>query len=171
MDDEKYGYTGIISKDVTNYLRFKGYNSLSKIINSLDHTRTNILTKNMYLPISSNLKYMFIVGNFMDYLIIKMIHNHFHDKCYKFDLPLNNMYPKFPAHLYHNYKDYLLDWRDMLEDIYLISTYKVKNKQIVEDYDDIILNDEMIEYYNILEKSIIKFIKTKNPKEYLHILI
>lgn len=162
--DEKYGYTGFISKDVNNYLRFKGYNELSKIINNIPHERTNFLTKNMYLPISNNLKYMFIVGNFMDYLIIKMIHNHFHEKCYKFDLPLNNIYPKFPANLYHNYKDHLLDWRDMLDDIYMIATYKVKNKQVVEDYDDILVNDEMIEYYNILEKSIIKYIKNKNPK-------
>jgi DNA helicase-2/ATP-dependent DNA helicase PcrA len=164
MDDEKYGYTGIISKDVTNYLRFKGYNKLSKIFNNLEHTRKNLLTKNMYLPISNNLRYMFIIGNFMDYLIIKIIHNHFHEKCYKFDLPLNNQYPKFPSTLYHNYKDHLLDWRDMLEDIYLISTYKVKNKQIIEEYNDMLINDEMIEYYNILEKSIIKMIKNKSPK-------
>jgi DNA helicase-2/ATP-dependent DNA helicase PcrA len=165
INQEICGKTGIISTDVNNYLRFNGYTKLSQLINTIPHNRTNIINSKDYLPIHCDLKYMYIVGNFMDYLIIKMINNHFPNLCYKFDLPLNNIYQNFPQNLYHTYKDCLIDWRDCLEDIYKIATFKIKKEEIIEEYNDILINEEMIKYYKILEKSLLNFIKNKKPKK------
>lgn len=165
IKQKKDTFTGFISKDVMTHLRFKGYSKLSQHINKLHHERENIVSNKYFLPIPNNLKNMYIIGNFMDYLIVKMIHNHFHNKCYKFDLPLNNIYPNFPKQLYHNYKDYLIDWRDMLDEIMMISTWTITSKSIVEEYTDILLNSDMIAYYKVLEKAIIKTISLLKPNK------
>jgi len=161
----KYGYTGIISKDVQNYLNFKGYGLLANDIYNLEHKRININTHGKEtLPIPNNLKYRFIIGNFMDHLIAKIIHNNFPDKVKNFDLNLIHLYPKFPKNLYHKYKDKLTDWRDILEDIYYISTYNFSNFNVIEEYKNYLLNSKCNNFYLNLEKSIIKFIQKLKPK-------
>ena len=65
------------------------------------------------------------------------------------------MYPKFPENLYQNYKDKLNDWRNILDDIYYISTYKFKDESVIEEYKEILLSEECFNYYLKLEKSLI----------------
>ena len=162
----KYNYTGIISKDVNNYLRFKGYGLLADDIYNLEHSRTNINTFcKDNLPIPNDLKYNFIIGNFMDYLISKIIHINFPNLVKNFDLNLIHIYPKFPKNLYHKYKDELSDWRDLLDAIFYISTYNFNNFNIIEEYKNILINDKCMEFYLNLEKSLIKLIKKLKPKK------
>lgn len=159
-------YTGIISEDVKNYIRFNGLKDLS-VITSLDHNRTNINTFcKTELPIPNGLKFRFIIGNFMDYLVAKMIQVNFPDKIYKFELNLVNRYPKFPKHYHQKYIDKLSDWRDMLDDIFDISTYSVKNMDnVLLEYKQYLINTNTMDYYLKLEKSIIKYVKKLKPQK------
>lgn len=160
-----YNFTGMISTDVNNYLRFKGYKHLAEPIEKLTHTRSNInyYCKD-YLPIPTDLKNKYVIGNFMDYLISKIIQVNFPDKIKNFDLNLVHLYPKFPKNLYHSYKDKLVDWRDIMEELYYISTYREKDNNVIETYKDILLSEECKDFYLLLEKSIVKFIKKQKCK-------
>ena len=161
-----FKFTGKISTDVNNYLRFMGYNELVPIVTNLNHERKNINTFcKSDLPIPNDLKYPFVVGNFMDYLIAKILHVNFPKKVNNFDLNLIHLYPKFPKNLSDKYKDKLSDWRDILEEIYYISTYSFKNTVVIEQYKDILINEECKNFYLNLEKSLIKFINKLKPKE------
>lgn len=165
MNIYNFNFTGKISEDVKNFLRFKGYSHLVNDINNLKHSRNNIHKYcTSELPIPLDLKKMYIIGNFMDYLIAKIIQINFPNKVVNFDLNLLHLYPKFPKKLANNYKDKLVDWRDILEDIFYISTYKYNNKNILEHYKQILINDNTKKFYLNLETSIINFIQKIKAK-------
>ena len=158
----KLDHTNKISVDINNYIRAKGYKKLSALINKLPHTRTNINTYcKCDLPLPLNIKQYYIIGNFMDYLIAKMLLTNFPKKVKNFDLNLMHYSLQFPENIYYQYKDKLIDWRDMLSEIYYIATY---NKNIYFDYKEYLLSDDAIKYYIQLEKSLRKFINSINPK-------
>ena len=161
----KLKYQGIISQDVNSYIRYIGFNDITKLINNLEYTRCNIST-HFELPDNiSKLKYKYILGNFFDYLIAKICQNNFPNKCKKFDLNLNHMYNNFPKSIYHKYKDKLSDWRDILDELMFISGYKCSNENIVEEYKTILTSDLFLDFYKKLEKNFVKFIKNINPKQ------
>ena len=161
-------FNGNISEDVKNIIRFNGHNHLS-IITELDHKRTNINTFcKSEIPIPPDLRYPFIIGNFLDYLISKIIQVNFPDIIYKFELNLTKLYPKFPKKLDEKYTDKLSDWRDILEDIFYISTYRFYSsdiKMVLPEYKEYLINDNIFNYYINLEKSIVKYIKSLKPKK------
>ena len=80
--------TLVISHDVQNYLRLIGYNKISEMLNSINNTKSYI-NKAMDIPrFIEKLPNRVIVGNFIDYLIAKMLHVNFQNKVVKFDLNL-----------------------------------------------------------------------------------
>jgi DNA helicase II / ATP-dependent DNA helicase PcrA len=165
---EKLKFNGNISEDVKNIIRFNGYNHLS-IVRDLDHTRTNINSFcKTEIPIPTELRYPFVIGNFLDYLISKIIYVNFPEKVYKFELNLTKLYPKFPKKLEEKYVDKLSDWRDILDEIFDISTYRFYSsdiKLILPEYKEYLINDNIFNYYLNLEKSIVKYIKSLKPKK------
>lgn len=157
----KYQYTGNISTDVNNYLRYNGYMKLADIIN-IPSIRHNIGYKND-LPAPAILKNRLVVGNMMDYLVCKMVQNNYPDMIENFDLS-QNTHIKIPDKLYHNYIDCYSNWRDILSDIFKIATYKLKADNI-NRWEEILLDEKCIIFYNMIEKAIIKLINKLLNKE------
>ncbi len=163
----EYQLTGNISTDVNNYLRYNGYKKLSDIITNISSKRESFFIKTnkkdiIELPAPATLKRAKgsnIVGSMMDILVSKMIYNHYHDIIDKFDIVQNN-HNKLPEKIYHNIIDKFNDWRNVLEEIYYIASYKSE----VESWKQYLLNnDSIMNYYNMIEKSIISLIDKMNP--------
>jgi DNA helicase-2/ATP-dependent DNA helicase PcrA len=151
-----YNYTGNISTDINNYLRYNGYKSLVDSILELVTTRENIGLKTE-LPVPVTLKNRLVIGNMMDLLVSKIIHNNFSDIINNFELNQNN-YNKLPEKIYHNYIDNYTDWRNILSDIFYIATYKNRIDNIDDWREYLYKNDVCTDYYNSIEKCIIKLI-------------
>ena len=159
----KYDYTGNISIDINNYLRYNGYKDLAAMIVELPCIRENIGYK-MDLPAPITMKNRLVVGNMMDILVSKMIHNNFSDIIDHFDLPQNN-HNKLPEKVYHNYIDIYTDWRNILNEIFYISTYKLNKTNIdnIDEWKEFLLNNSNINsFYDNVEKCIIKLIEKLN---------
>jgi hypothetical protein len=157
----EYNFTGNISTDVNNYLRFNGYKSLTEMVLNLSSTRENIGLK-CELPIPVTMKNRLVVGNMMDLLISKIIHNNFTNNIDCFELNKNN-YNQLPEKIYHNYIDNYTDWRNILADIFYIATYKNKtdsyNINNIDEWREYLYKTDICkEYYNNIEKCIIKLV-------------
>ena len=159
--------TGIVSRDVNNYLRIKGFKKIQQIYKQLEYKETNL---GYYFDVDDKyLKGSRIIGNFMDYLVSKIIHVNFPNIVKKFDLPIKHKDSNFPNNIYHKYIDKLEDWRNNLDMLFIIATYKEKNKEALEIYKDFLTSSKAYDYYLLLENKIIKFIKSLKPiKIYLH---
>jgi DNA helicase-2/ATP-dependent DNA helicase PcrA len=164
----EYQLTGNISIDVHNYLRYNGYKKLADIITSIPAKRESFFVKNnkkdtFELPAPTTLKRTGssnIVGNMMDILVSKMIHNHYHTIIDKFDIVQNN-HNKLPEKIYHNIIDKFNDWRNILDEIYYVASHK-SDIDIWKPY--LLNNESIMNYYNMVEKSIILLIDKMNPK-------
>jgi DNA helicase-2/ATP-dependent DNA helicase PcrA len=154
----EYSFTGNISTDVNNYLRFNGYKSLTDMVLGIPSIRENIGLK-CDLPVPVTLKNRLVVGNMMDLLISKIIHNNFTDYVDNFELNKNN-YNQLPEKIYHNYIDNYTDWRNILADIFYIATYKNKiDGNNIDDWREYLCKTDICkEYYNSIEKCIIKLV-------------
>lgn len=159
--------TGNVSVDVNNYLRINGYFNINKFYKELKFNQTNL---GFYMDIDDKImKNNNIIGNFLDFLISKIIHINFPKLVVGFDLPLKHKDPKFPTNIYHKYIDKLEDWRNNLELIFYISSYRMKNKETLEIIKDFLMSKKSLDYYINIEKKIVKFIKNHNPlKIHLH---
>jgi DNA helicase-2/ATP-dependent DNA helicase PcrA len=149
--------TGNISIDINNYLRFNGYKLLADSINDIPTTRENMFIKSIEFPGSITLKNRYVAGTMIDCLIMKMLHNNYSNTIDNFDLPQSH-HNKLPEQIYHNYIDKYTDWRNILNDIFYISTLK---KNDIEHWKDVLTTS--LNYYNNLEKSLLKLIK--NPEK------
>tara|TARA_B110000977_G_C11082456_1_gene493362 strand:- start:1540 stop:4281 length:2742 start_codon:yes stop_codon:yes gene_type:complete len=157
--------TGIVSTDVNNYLRLSGYSNIQKLYTELKYKETN-LGFNFDIELKNS---RYLVGNFMDYLLCKIIHVNFPSIVVKFDLPLKHKDSKFPNNIYHKYIDKLEDWRNNMDIIFFIASYRMKSKENLEFYKEVLTNSTAYNYYLKVEQKIIKFIKSMNPtKIYLH---
>ena len=152
---ELYKFTGNISEDVRNYIRFFGYNEPVKMILDVPCNRTNIGLKTE-LPAPATMKTKKIAGNMMDILVMKMIHCNFMNITEGFDLP-HRHHNKLPEKVYHNYIDKYNDWRNILNDIFYIATFDAKQED-VELWKPYLLSDTAKTYYNMVEKGIVRFI-------------
>jgi DNA helicase-2/ATP-dependent DNA helicase PcrA len=158
--------TLVISHDVQNYLRLIGYNKISEMLNSINNTKSYI-NKAMDIPrFIEKLPNRVIVGNFIDYLIAKMLHVNFQSKVVKFDLNLVHK-ETFPQKIYLEYIDVMTDWRNLLEHIFFISTYKIKNmsENDMNTYKEFLISQDSYNFYLELEKGLCKLINQIKPKE------
>ncbi len=166
---EKFKPTLIISKDVQNYLRFIGYNKISSQLVGLENNRSCV-NKNFEIPRHiEKMQNKNIIGTFIDYLISKMLQINFPKKIKKFDLNIVHKDTKFPQKIFLEYVDPQTDWRNILEHIFYISTYKVTNDKDVGEYHDLLISQSAFNYYLELEKGLCKIINNLKPKEiYTH---
>ncbi len=163
-----YNFTGCISIDINNYLKYNGYKLLSEMILGLSSKRENIGLK-IELPVPTTLKNRLVVGNMMDVLVSKILHNNFTNFIDTFELNQNN-HNKLPEKIYHNYIDNYTDWRNILNEIFYIATYNNKVDNI-DEWKDCLLNNSMNDYYSSVEKCIIKLVNNININSSLKILI
>ena len=162
---DKFKPTLIISKDVQNYLRFIGYNKIFNHLYNLNNTRSCV-NKIFDIPRHfEKLQNKTVIGNFLDYLISKMLQINFPKKIKKFDLNIIHKDPKFPQKIYLEYIDPQTDWRNILEHIFYISSYKIKNEVDVTSFRELLVCQSAFNYYIELEKGICKIINTIKPKE------
>jgi len=161
--------TLIISKDVQNYLRFIGYSKIYNQISQLTNNRYSV-NKPFYLPQHiEKLQNKVIIGNFIDYLISKIVQINFSKKIKKFDLNLIHKNPKFPQKIYLEYIDPQNDWRNILEHIFYISKYKINNEKNIDVLYNLLICQNAFNFYLELEKGICKIINNIKPKEiYTH---
>lgn len=176
VEDEVMSITGNVSKDVMNYLRFNGFKNIRDMVKCLEFETKGI---NKQMDNLSNIQrftkkysHRLIVGNFVDYVIAKMMYVNFPDKVIKFDLNLVHKHNTFLNNasnkkIYHNYIDKLSDWKDIMEDIYYISTFKsTENNSELKDF---LLGSEFYYYLKNLEKGILKYLKDIDLKKiYTH---
>jgi hypothetical protein len=159
--------TLIISKDVANYLRYVGYNNISQQLIELKNERSCITGKERFtfnIPINiEKLNCATIIGNFMDYTISKMVHINYTAKTIKFDLPIIHKDTNFPKKIYEDYIDPLIDWRNILDKIFFISSYK--NNMELNILKEFLTSSNSLLYYLEVERSICKIINSLKPKE------
>ncbi len=158
INENSFQLTGNISIDINNYLRFNGYKLLGDLINEIPTVRENIFIKSIEFPGSITFKNRYVAGTMIDYLIMKMLYNNYSDIIDKEPMvQLTQNHHKLPEQIYHNYIDKFTDWRNILNDIFYISTFK---KNDIEHWKDVLTTS--LNYYNNLEKSLLKLIK--NPE-------
>lgn len=75
---------------------------------------------------------------------------------------------KFPHKIYLEYIDLQTDWRNILEHIFYIATYKMNNINLIP-YHNFLINETAFNYYLEIEKGICKIINLIKPKQiYTH---
>ena len=166
---ELYKFTGNISEDVRNYIRYFGYNEPIHMIINIPSTRTNIGIKTE-LPMPTIPGTNKIAGTMMDLLVMKIIYCNFPSITSGFDLP-HKQYHKIPDKIYHNYIDIYTDWRNIINDIFYISTCD-STKDDVTVWQPYFLSDAAKKYYVSVEKAIVRFINQllkKNTTNSIHL--
>lgn len=178
VEDIEIPMTGNVSKDVMNNLRFNGFKNVRDSILDLKFEifGVNKQIDNMgeLQRVSKGYTNRIIVGNFIDYVISKMMVVNFPANVKSFDLNLIHRYQTFlqsanNKKMYHNYVDKISDWKDVLEDIYHISSYKMKETN--GELKDFLLGSEMYKFLCSIEKGLISMIKkvhNKVSKIYTH---
>lgn len=167
IDYNSYQIQKNISKDVNNYLKFYGFSKLFPIIKELKCERKNI-HKSFEVPrYLDKFKYSrIVIGNFIDYLLAKMIQINCTKEVKKFELNIAHKFEKFSSKIKSNYIDELNDWRNLLDDIFTISTYNIKDDgQIFNELKILLTSKSIYEHYNNISKSLSEYINLLNPTE------
>jgi DNA helicase-2/ATP-dependent DNA helicase PcrA len=148
-----YNLTGNVNEDINNYIQYNGVSKLYPLIKSLEHNRDRLLTD----EIGHTIAMSYTVSNFLNILIYKMILN-------KFDSnnPIILLNKKIPDSIYSNYIDRLVDWRNILHEIFYIAIY---NNKIDNDAKVFLLSLNSMRYYEKLEKTLIKKITSIKPNK------
>ena len=152
-----------IAQDVSNYLKYVGYSKIYPFLKKMDIKR-DVLHSAYEIPrYLDKFKYSKgIINNFINLLIAKMIQINFTKNIKKFDLNIESL----PQKIRQNYKDELNDWRNILEDLFQISTLDVKDDgDIFSDLKNLLINPQIYEHYDKISKSLINHIKLLKPKE------
>jgi hypothetical protein len=156
----KLEFESSIPKDVTNIIRNYGHVNIAKLFENLNIKEKSI-HKEYEIPISiSKLKSKFIIGNFIDYLIPKILQNNFPNKVKKFDLNVLHKHDNFPKKIYHEYVDDNNHWSNLLENIFFTSTFNLECP-FIETYKDFLINSL---FYKDLESGLIKLVEMFKPK-------
>jgi DNA helicase-2/ATP-dependent DNA helicase PcrA len=167
VDYTSYGMSGVISIDVNNYLKYYGFSKIYPILKNIKCER-KVLHSGFEIPkYLDKFKYSrLVIGNFIDFLIAKMMQINFSKQIKKFELNIIYKLEKFPQKIRQNYIDELNDWRNLLEDIFFIATYNIKDEgSIFNDLKNLLINNNIYSYYNEISEKLYKFISESNPKE------
>jgi len=163
MKYDHYPMCGYIAQDVSNYLKYVGYSKIYPFLKEMD-IKKEILHSAYEIPrYLDKFKYSKgIINNFINLLIAKMIQINFTKNIKKFDLNIESL----PQKIRQNYKDELNDWRNVLEDLFQISTLDIKDEgNIFSDLKSLLINPQIYEHYDKISKSLINDIKLLKPKE------
>ena len=167
VDYTSYGMSGVISIDVNNYLKYYGFSKIYPILKNIKCER-KVLHGGFEIPkYLDKFKYSrLVISNFIDFLIAKMMQINFSKQIKKFELNIIYKLEKFPEKIRQNYIDELNDWRNLLEDIFFIATYNIKDEgSIFNDLKNLLINNNIYSYYNEMSEKLYKFISESNPKE------
>jgi DNA helicase-2/ATP-dependent DNA helicase PcrA len=167
VDYTSYGMSGVISIDVNNYLKYYGFSKIYPILKNIKCER-KVLHGGFEIPkYLDKFKYSrLVISNFIDFLIAKMMQINFSKQIKKFELNIIYKLEKFPQKIRQNYIDELNDWRNLLEDIFFIATYNIKDEgSIFNDLKNLLINNNIYSYYNEISEKLYKFISESNPKE------
>ena len=167
IDYTSYGMSGVISIDVNNYLKYYGFSKIYPILKNIKCER-KVLHGGFEIPkYLDKFKYSrLVISNFIDFLIAKMMQINFSKQIKKFELNIIYKLEKFPQKIRQNYIDELNDWRNLLEDIFFIATYNIKDEcSIFNDLKNLLINNNIYSYYNEMSEKLYKFISESNPKE------
>ena len=157
----KLEFESSIPKDVTNIIRNYGHVNIAKLFKNLNIKEKSI-HKEYDIPISvTKLKSKFIIGNFIDYLIPKILQNNFPNKVKKFDLNVLHKHDNFPKKIYHEYVDDNNHWSNLLENIFFTSTFNLECP-FIETYKEFLINNLL--FYKDLESGLIKLVEMFKPK-------
>ena len=167
MDYQTYQMTGVISQDVNNYLKYFGFSKIYPLIKNLECSRESIHSNFEIPKYLDKFKYSrLVIGNFIDFLVAKMIQINFTKNVKKFELNIIHKLDKFPQKIRQNYIDELNDWRNLLEDIFFISTFNIKDDgDIFGELKQLLINDKIYIHYDILSFNLTKYIQKINPTE------
>ena len=167
VDYTSYGMSGVISIDVNNYLKYYGFSKIYPILKNIKCER-KVLHSGFEIPkYLDKFKYSrLVISNFIDFLIAKMMQINFSKQIKKFELNIIYKLEKFPQKIRQNYIDELNDWRNLLEDIFFIATYNIKDEcSIFNDLKNLLINNNIYSYYNEMSEQLYKFISESKPKE------
>jgi len=167
MNYDSLPMTGNISHDVNNHLRYFGFSEIYPILKDFECERKQIHYNFEIARYLDKFKYSrIIIGNFMDFLLAKMIQINFTKQVKKFELNIIHKLDKFPQKIRQNYIDELSDWRNLLDDIFYISTFNIKDDgQIFDDLKKLLTNEKIFDHYNKLILGFSKVIEDLKPKE------
>lgn len=167
VDYTSYSMSGVISIDVNNYLKYYGFSKIYPILKNIKCER-KVLHGGFEIPkYLDKFKYSrLVISNFIDFLIAKMMQINFSKQIKKFELNIIYKLEKFPQKIRQNYIDELNDWRNLLEDIFFIATYNIKDEgSIFNDLKNLLINSNIYSYYNEMSEKLYKFISESKPKE------
>ena len=167
VDYTSYGMSGVISIDVNNYLKYYGFSKIYPILKNIKCER-KVLHGGFEIPkYLDKFKYSrLVISNFIDFLIAKIMQINFSKQIKKFELNIIYKLEKFPQKIRQNYIDELNDWRNLLEDIFFIATYNIKDEgSVFNDLKNLLINNNIYSYYNEISEKLYKFISESNPKE------
>ena len=167
VDYNSYVMSGVLSIDINNYLKYYGSSKIYPILKNIECEK-KILHSRFEIPrYLDKFKYSrLVIGNFFDFLISKMIQINFIKQIKKFELNIIHKLEKFPEKIRQNYIDELNDWRNLLDDIFFIATYNIKDDgSIFNDLKNLLINNNIYSYYNEISEKFSKFISDSNPKE------
>ena len=149
-----------IPKDVTTILKNIGYINVAKLFGNLNIKEKYIHSEFDISRNINSLKNKFIIGNFIDYLIPKILQNNFSNKNKKFNLNLIHKYDNFPKKIYHEYIDDNTHWTNLLENIFFCASFHVDSPYILL-YKEFLLSS--IAFYKELEQGLIKLVELLKP--------
>ena len=156
--------SNIIPRDVTTILKNYGHSKICLLLKSLNN-KEKILHDEFIIPVSiSKLKSKYIIGNFIDYLIPKIIQNNYSNKLKKFDLNIIHKFDNFPKKIYYEYIDENTHWTNLLENIFFIAKISNDNEIETEINHNFLLSIESFNFYKSMEDGIKKIIDMFKPK-------
>ena len=94
-----------------------------------------------------------------------MLQINYPKKVKKFDMNIIHRDAKFPQKIYLEYVDPQTDWRNILEHIFYIATWKAPKDFDATSYRDLLVSELAFNYYLELEKGLCKIINGIKPKE------
>jgi len=147
-----------ICKDINNYLLYNGYSKITNIFKNLNNIKTKL---NLKLDIPKHLNNTYnkkVIDTFINLLIYKIIQVNYNNFIDKFEFTKIKCL-KISNKVYLEYIDNKIDWKNILEHIFLISVTK-NNCYNYNNIKNFLINDIIIDYYLNLEKEICKLISS-----------
>ena len=141
-----------IPKDVTTIIKNYGHQNICELLKNLNVKEKSL--HNEFLVKLNEVKNKKYIGSFFDYLIPKILQNHYPDKMKKFDL--NNISKE---KIYYEYIDENTHWSNMIDNILIISQGS-PDQQIKK----LLTNEQSMTFYKELESGIIKLVDIIKPK-------
>jgi len=154
-----------IPKNITNIIRNIGYSNFIYLFNDLN-IKEKCIHESFDIPKDIlKLKNKYVIGNFIDILIPKILKNNFSDKMNKFDLNVIYKFDNFPKYLYSEYIDENNHWSNILTKIFNISIFNTDTKYN-NYYKDFLTHSS--DFYYKLEQGLIKLVNTYKPKNIIN---